>query len=212
MCINQKQKVSSFHKRKRNYKFKIILSLCRSSHRDCFRKYLFFFSRSNLFIIFQEGPFVPQTDMNFPGGSICSLNRHEFSRRAYRKDMFFQGGSICSSNRSYYLIEQILIFPETLIWSSNTYEFSRGLYFLIEQILIFQEALSSPRTPTIFQETLSSPRTHTIFQETPMPRTHRLFPGRYPLSNRYFANRSRWLLSSLLDLLLYVEFCFLADT
>ena len=102
--------------------------------------------------------------MNFPGGSICSSNRHEFSRRAYRKDMFFQGGSICSSNRPYYLIEQILIFPETFIWSSITYEFSRSLYFLIEQILIFQEALSSPRT-------------HTNFQETLMPRTHRHFPG-----------------------------------
>ena len=76
------------------------------------------------------------------------------------------------------------------------YEFSRSLYFLIGQILIFQEALSSPRTPTIFQETISSPRTHTIFQETPMPRTHRHFPGRYPLSNRYFVNRSRWLLST----------------
>ena len=118
--------------------------------------------------------------MNFPGGSICSSNRHEFSRRAYRKDMFFQGSSICSSNRPYYLIEQILIFPETLIWSSNTYEFFRSLYFLIEQIFIFQEALSSPRTPTIFQETLSSPQTHTNFQETSMPRTHRHFPGRYP--------------------------------
>ena len=134
--------------------------------------------------------------MNFPGGSIiCSSNRHEFSRRAYRKDMFFQRGSICSSNRPYYLIEQILIFPETLILSSNTYEFSRSLYFLIQQILIFQKALTSPRTPTIFQETLSSPRTHTILQETPMPRTHRHFPGRYPLSNRYFVIRSRWLLS-----------------
>ena len=30
-----------------------------------------------------------------------------------------------------------------------------------------------------------------------MPRTHRNFPGRYPLSNRYFVNRSRWLLSKL---------------
>ena len=29
-----------------------------------------------------------------------------------------------------------------------------------------------------------------------MPRTHRHFPGRYPLSNRYFVNRSRWLLSN----------------
>ena len=28
-----------------------------------------------------------------------------------------------------------------------------------------------------------------------MLRTHRHFPGRYPLSNRYFVNRSRWLLS-----------------
>ena len=119
--------------------------------------------------IFQEGQSVRRTDTNFPGGSICSSNRHKFSRRAIRKDMFFQGGSICSSNRPYYLIEQILI---------------------------FQEALSSPRTPTIFQETLSSPRTHTIFQETPMPRTHRHFPGRYPFSNRYFVNRSRWLLST----------------
>ena len=106
--------------------------------------------------------------MNFPGASIFSSNRHEFSRRVIRKDMFFQEGSVCSSNRPYYLIEQILV---------------------------FQEALSSPRTPTIFQETLSSPRTNTIFQETPMPRTHRHFPGRYPLSNRYFVNRSRWLLS-----------------
>ena len=135
--------------------------------------------------------------MNFPGGSICSSNRHEFSRRAYRKDMFFQGSSICSSNRPYYLIEQVLIFPENLIKSSNTYEFSRSLYFFIEQIFIFQEALSSPRTHTIFQETLSSPRTHTIFQETPIPRTDTHFSGRYPPSNRYFTNRSRWLLSLL---------------
>ena len=61
------------------------LTNVRSSHRDSFRKYLLFFSRSNLFIIFQEGPSVR------------------------RKDMFFQGGSICSSNKPYYLIEQILI-------------------------------------------------------------------------------------------------------
>ena len=39
---------------------------------------------------FQESPSVRRTEMNFPGGSICSLNRHEFSRRAYRKDMFFK--------------------------------------------------------------------------------------------------------------------------
>ena len=102
--------------------------MCRSSYRDSFPKYLFFFSRSNLFIIFQEGPFVPRTDMNFPGGSICSLNRHEFFRRAYRKNMFFQGGSICSSNRPFCLIEQILIFP-------------RNPYLVLEHIRIFQEPL-----------------------------------------------------------------------
>ena len=175
----------------------------RSSHRNSFRKYLFFFSRSNLFKFFQECPFVPRTDMNFPGGSICSSNRHEFSRRVYS---FF---------------EQTRIFQEGL---SKRHVFSRRFYLFVEQTLlshllsylvlehirIFQEplfshrtdthfpgALSSPRTPTIFQETLSSPRTHTVFQEPPMPRTHRHFPGRYPLSNRYFANRSRWLLSSI---------------
>ena len=48
----------------------LIFSFFRSSHRDSFRKYLFFFSRSNLFIIFQESPFVRRTDMNFPGGLI----------------------------------------------------------------------------------------------------------------------------------------------
>ena len=102
-----------------------------------FENICFFLSRSNLFIIFQEGPFVRRTDMNFPGESICSSNRHEFSRRAYRKDMFFQGGSICSSNRPYYLIEQILIFPETL-------------NLVLEHIQIFQKPLFSHRTDTNF--------------------------------------------------------------
>ena len=47
--------------------------------------------------------FVKQTCF-FPGGSICSSNRHRFSRRVYRTDMFFQGGPICSLNRPYYSI------------------------------------------------------------------------------------------------------------
>ena len=169
----------------------------RSSHRDSFRKYLFFFSRSNLFIIFQEGPFVPRTDMNFPGGSICSSNRHGFSRRAFEKTCFFK--EVLSVRRTDLISHRTdTNFPRNpYLVLEHTYEFSRSLYFLIEQILIFQEALSSPRIHTIFQETLSSPRTHTIFQETPMPRTDTHFPGRYPPSNRYFINRSRWLLSIL---------------
>ena len=153
-----------------------------SSHRDSFRKYLFFFFRSNLFIIFQEGLFVCRTDMNFPGRSICSLNRHEFSRRVY---MFFEQTQIFQEGlskrhvflrRFHLFVKQTLLTHQTdsnfprnsYLVSSNTYKFSRSLYFLIEQILIFQEALSSPRTHTIFQEILSSPRTHKIFQETPM--------------------------------------------
>ena len=128
-------------------------------------------------LFFQEQPFYNLS------GSICSSNRHKFSRRVYI--MFFEQTRIFQEGLSkrhvfswrlsvrrtdYYLIEQILIFPETLIYTSNTYKFSRSLYFLIEQILIFQEALSNPRTPTIFQE------------GTP--------------SNRYFVNRSRWLFSA----------------
>ena len=154
-------------------------------------------------LFFQEQPFY-----NFPGGSICSSNRHKFSKRFHlfveqtwifqeglyvlRTDTNFPGGLIektCffkevlsgSSNRPYHLIEQI--------------NFPRNPYLVLEHIRIFQEPLFSHRTDTHFQEALSSPRTHTIFQETPMPRTHRHFPGRHPLSNRYFFNRSRWLLS-----------------
>ena len=127
----------------------------RSSHRDSFRKYLFFFSRSNLFIIFQEGPFVPRTDMNFPGGSICSSNRHEFSRRVY---MFF---------------EQTRIFQEGL---SKRYVFSRRFYLFVEQILLSHRTdINFPRNPylvlehiRIFQEPLFSNRTDTHFPGSPI--------------------------------------------
>ena len=144
--------------------------------------------------------------MNFPGGSICSSNRHEFSRKVY---MFFEQTRIFQevylkrhvfSRRFYLFVEQTLLSHRT---DTN---FPRNPYLVLEHIRIFHEPIfshrtdthfpgshTSPRTPMIFQETLSSPQTHTIFQETPMPRTHRQFPGRYPLSNRYFVNRSRWL-------------------
>ena len=93
--------------------------LYRSSHRDSFRKYLFFFSRRNLFIIFQEGPFVPRTDINFPGVCICSSNRHEFSKRVYyvlRTDPNFPGGLIkktCFSRRFYLFVEQTFLSHRT---------------------------------------------------------------------------------------------------
>ena len=99
-------------------------SKTRSSHRDSFRKYLFFFSRSNRFIIFQEG-------------LLCSSNRHEFSRRAYRKDMFFEGGSICSSNRP-------------ILSHRTDINFPRNPFLVLEHIRIFQEPLFSHRTNTHF--------------------------------------------------------------
>ena len=44
--------------------------ICRSRHRDCFRKYLFFSSRSNFFWI-------------LPGDLVCSPNRYHFSRSPF---------------------------------------------------------------------------------------------------------------------------------
>ena len=113
----------------------------RSSHRDNFRKYLFFFSRSNIFIIFQEGPFVPRTNMNFPGGSICSSNRHEFSRMVYSKRHVF-------SRRFYLFVAQTLLSHRT---DTN---FLRKSYLVLEHIQIFQEPLFSHRTDTHFPGSL----------------------------------------------------------
>ena len=111
----------------------------RSSHRDGFSKYLFFFSRSNLLTIFQESLSVRRIDTNFPGGFICSSNRH----------FFFQEG----------------------LFSHRTYSFSRKPYLVLKHILFFRRPLCLKQIG--------------LFQEgTPPP----------PPSNRYFVNRSRWLL------------------
>ena len=65
--------------------------------------------------------------MNFPGGSICSSNRHEFSRRVY---MFFEQTRIFQE--PLYSHQQIIIFQEARS-SPRTPR-------------IFQETLPSPRT------------------------------------------------------------------
>ena len=115
-----------------------------------FSKISVLFSRSNLFIIFQEVPFVPRTDMNFPGGSICSSNRHEFSRSVY---MFFEQTRIFQeglskrhvfSRRFYLFVEQILLSHRT---DTN---FPRNPYLILEHIRIFQEPLFFNRTDTYF--------------------------------------------------------------
>ena len=101
------------------------------------RKDLFFFSRSNLFF-------------SFSGASICSSNRHEFSRRVYnvlRTDTNFSGGFIektCFSRRFYLFVEQTLLSHRT---DTN---FPRNSYLVLEQIQIFQEPLFSHRTDTHF--------------------------------------------------------------
>ena len=103
--------------------------------------------------------------MNFPGGSICSTNRHEFSRRAYRKDMFF-------SRRFYLFVEQTLLshrtdinisqkpffsprththFPGASIFSSNRYSFSRKPYLVLEHIQFSRSPLCLEHIG-IFQE------------------------------------------------------------
>ena len=94
----------------------------KSSNQDCFLKYLFFF--------FLEKPLY-----NFLGGSICSSNRHVFSRRVNLP------------------VEQILTLQEALLFH-QTHKFSKSLYFLKEQTSIFQEALSDHKTHRIFQEAL----------------------------------------------------------
>ena len=99
--------------------------------------------------------------MNFPGESICSSNRHEFSRRVYmffEQTQIFQGGLSkrhVFSRRFYLFVEQTLLshrkdtnfprnpkfsprthtnFPGASIISSNRYSFSRKPYLVLEHL------------------------------------------------------------------------------
>ena len=157
------------------------MSIFRSSHRDSFSK------KSVLF--FQEHPFY-----NFSGGSSFSSNRHEFSRRVY---MFFEQTQIFQeglSKRHVFSKRFYLFVEQTLLSHRTDTNFPRISNLVLKHIQIFQEPLFFHRTDTNFPGSPSSPRTHTIFQETPIPRTDTYFPGRYPPSNRYFIDRSWWML------------------
>ena len=112
------------------YFIKNVACIVRISHRDGFSKDLFFFSRRNLFTTFQQGLFAICTSSNnvfFPGGFNYLFAEPE-------------------QNRPYYLIEKILIFPET--------------HLVLEHIQIFQEPLFSHRTDInftmIFRASISS--------------------------------------------------------
>ena len=130
------------------------------------------FSKTSV-LFFQEQHFY-----NFPGGSICSSNKHEFSRRVH---MFFEQTRIFQegyskrhvfSRRFYlfveqtlnYLIEQILILPENLIgprthtnfpgasiFSSNRYSVSRKPYLVLEHLRFSRKPLYLEHI-SIFQE------------------------------------------------------------
>ena len=112
-----------------------------------------FFKISVLF--FQEKPFY-----NFPGGSICSPNRHAFFKEVLsvrRTDLISHRIDTHFPRNPYLVLEHIRIFQEPLfprrtdihflgspIKSSNTYYFPGDPLYL-EQISIFQEGTLSNR-------------------------------------------------------------------
>ena len=132
------KRISELHKKHSYVSIYPVSWFLRTSHRDDYSKYLFFFSRT--------------TFLQFSRKVYLFVERHEFSIKVYWTDMCFQGGSICSSNRPLFRSSN---FPGASIFSSNRYSFSRKPYLVLEHIF---------------------------------------FPDPYA-SNRYFVNRSRWLLS-----------------
>ena len=94
------------------------------------------------------------------------------------------------------------LFVEQTLLSHNRY-FPRNPLLFLEHIRIFQEHLFSHRTYSFSSKPYIVLEHITIIQETPMPRTDTHFPGRYPPSNRYLINRSRWLLSISVGVFIY---------
>ena len=143
--------------------------LFRSSHWDSFSKFLFFISRSNLFNIFQKGPFVLSSSVYFV---VCSSNRH---------GMFFSGGSICLSNINFPggFIEQTCFFKEGLsvrrkdfIISTNRLQFSQKPIFSPRTHKFSRRPLCASNRYLFFRKPYLVLK-HIIFQETPMPWTDR---------------------------------------
>ena len=118
-------------------KFPSLRTSFRSSHRDYFRKFLFFSSRSTFFWIFPESLFM------------CSSNRYQFSRKTW------------SVHRTY------TNFPGSLFMCSpNRYQFSRSTCLATEQITIFQEAFFKyQRTDRQFPGRYPNAPSEQIFQQ-----------------------------------------------
>ena len=115
---------------------------------------LLFFHGSNLFIIFQEGPF----------GSICSSNRHGFSRRVHlfvEQTWIFQEGLFMFFERTDTNFHEFSRKEGFNIEKTKRHVFSRKFYLFVEQTLLSHQRDSSK---LVFPETLISPQTHTNFQ------------------------------------------------
>ena len=96
-------------------------------------------------LFFQEQPFY-----NFPGGSICSSNRHEFSGRVY---MFFEQTRIFQeglSKRHVFSRRFYLFIEQTFLSHRTDTNFPKNPYLVLEHIRIFQESLFCHRTDTHF--------------------------------------------------------------
>ena len=115
------------------------------------RVYIIYVRRTDMF--FQDKGLY----MFFKQTQICQeglSNRHVFSRRVYLFDeqiLLSHRTDINFPRNPYFIVlKHIHILQETLIFSSNRYQFPKATIFSSNTILIFQEALSSPRTPYYF--------------------------------------------------------------
>ena len=88
-----------------------------------FSKIFVLFSRSNCFIIFQEGLFVLRTDMNFPGGIIEKKKKSFFKEvlSVRRTDLISHRTDTNFPRHSYLVLEHIQIFQEPLCHRTDTH-------------------------------------------------------------------------------------------
>ena len=127
-----------------------IFQCYRSSHRDDFSNYLFFFSGATFFQFSKRVYLLVEQIYFFPGGSICSSNRHVFSRRVY---------ITCSTNRHIHIFQEGLSKKPYYLIEQKYTNFSRNPFLVLEHIQIFQEPLIFHQTDIHFPESpiLSSP-------------------------------------------------------
>ena len=115
---------------------------------------MFFFPRSNLFTIFQEG--LCKKQYGIQTKSVCLSNRHVFSRRVYyvlRTDKFSMRvyRTNIFSRRFYLSINQTLLFHRTdinifqkpLFFYQTDINFPGKLYLVLKHILFSKSSQSA---------------------------------------------------------------------